>query len=435
MPQGVSPVWYDDIASVGRRVRDAREERGLTQRELAEGLCTPAYVSRIEKGDRVPSLQLMREFAERLEVAESWLAYGSKTRSIDDRTSSTEIRVALRLGDLEEARTLAAQWQAQAKSKRERALADALLGQISLAQNQPREAITLIESARSAIADLELVDVDAADALGRAYSRVGESEQAIAVFGRTRDAAAKAGDAVNEVRFGTLLGHAFSDSTNFAAAEEALALALRAAETIDDPLSRARALWAQSRLHAMQNDPDTAAGYAERALEILQANDHSYHSALARQLLAHIELDRGNGDRARKLLEEAEPLINASGRPFEIARLRIEQARALLATGSRKAAVSLAMSAAAAVQGDLSIDAGRCYLVIAEVFAELKQPERAEELYELAVELLEPTPNRYLVEAYSKYAALLESRGEQQRALEILKAAMKVQTDAAKLLA
>src|SRR5581483_7473203 len=38
--------------------------------------CTPAYISRIEKGERMPSLQLLRALAERLGVTEEFLAYG-----------------------------------------------------------------------------------------------------------------------------------------------------------------------------------------------------------------------------------------------------------------------------------------------------------------------------------------------------------------------
>ena len=51
---------YDDPAAVGRRVYEAREAAGLSQRELAFPGCSAAYISRIERGERVPSLQVMR---------------------------------------------------------------------------------------------------------------------------------------------------------------------------------------------------------------------------------------------------------------------------------------------------------------------------------------------------------------------------------------
>jgi len=70
--------YFDDPVQLGRRLREAREAAGLSQRELSFPGCTAAYISRIEKGERVPSLQLIREFAQQLEVNEEWLARGRR---------------------------------------------------------------------------------------------------------------------------------------------------------------------------------------------------------------------------------------------------------------------------------------------------------------------------------------------------------------------
>src|SRR5476649_2294020 len=98
--------YVDDAISVGRRLRAAREQAGISQRALSFPGCTAAYISRIENGERIPSLQLLREFAARLGVGEQYLAYGR-----DDvptaQNSPTEARVAIRMGDLETARELA----------------------------------------------------------------------------------------------------------------------------------------------------------------------------------------------------------------------------------------------------------------------------------------------------------------------------------------
>jgi transcriptional regulator with XRE-family HTH domain len=67
---------YDDPTAVGHRVYEAREAAGLSQRELAFPGCSAAYISRIERGERVPSLQVMRELARRTGVTEDQLAFG-----------------------------------------------------------------------------------------------------------------------------------------------------------------------------------------------------------------------------------------------------------------------------------------------------------------------------------------------------------------------
>ena len=62
----------------GSRLRRARVEAGLSQRALAFPGCTAAYISRIEAGARFPSMQMMHELAERLNVDPHWLATGEK---------------------------------------------------------------------------------------------------------------------------------------------------------------------------------------------------------------------------------------------------------------------------------------------------------------------------------------------------------------------
>src|SRR6478736_1905858 len=82
---------YDDPVAVGRRVYEARETAGLSQRELAFPGCSAAYISRIERGERVPSLQVMRELARRTGVSEQELAYGRETL---DATVAERVRAA-----------------------------------------------------------------------------------------------------------------------------------------------------------------------------------------------------------------------------------------------------------------------------------------------------------------------------------------------------
>src|SRR5688572_31993844 len=66
----------DDPAAVGRRLKEARLAAGLSQRQLSFPGCSAAYISRLEAGDRVPSLQLLRKLAGKLDADEQYLATG-----------------------------------------------------------------------------------------------------------------------------------------------------------------------------------------------------------------------------------------------------------------------------------------------------------------------------------------------------------------------
>src|ERR671937_2784608 len=76
--------------SIGQRLRRLRLEKGLSQRELAGPGVSYAYVSRIEGGQRRPSLRAIRVLARRLGVSPQYLETGSMTTSEEKR----EIRLA-----------------------------------------------------------------------------------------------------------------------------------------------------------------------------------------------------------------------------------------------------------------------------------------------------------------------------------------------------
>lgn len=412
--------YYDDQVALGRRLRQTREAAGLSQRELSFPGCTAAYISRIEKGERVPSLQLIREFAARLGVTEDFIAHGDE-RPQNTAASFVEGRVALRMDDVDLALELANAALDNARSNADRARASALFGEIDLHKGRLVSAIDSLERARTLDPELEAADPQFAENLGRAYARALEYESALAVFERNRARAKQAGDVVNELRFTSLLANAYSDTANFTAAEAALARAINLSEQVDQPFNRAKTLWTQSRLHSFQQDPAGAARYAQRALEILEVSDQSFHAALACLLLAHIELDRANAQHAHELLEHAAPTILGSGRSDYIAALKVDQAWALAQLGESEHALSAATEAVGLLSHVAAADAGRGYVIIAGIYETLGEDDRALETYELGIELREPLPSRSHAEAYSKYAALLERRGERDKALEVLK--------------
>ena len=44
---------------LGEKVRQFRKRKGMSQKELADGICTQATISLIEKKSKIPSMKIM----------------------------------------------------------------------------------------------------------------------------------------------------------------------------------------------------------------------------------------------------------------------------------------------------------------------------------------------------------------------------------------
>lgn len=413
----------DDSVAAGRRLKHARERAGLSQRQLAFPGCSPAYISRIEAGDRVASPQVLRELARRLGVSDEYLA-----RGIEIAPSSTldDAEIALRLDQVDEAASLFESALSSAQADQERARAVEGLGQVAFRRGDPDRAVELFEQALSLVEEDVTERPALAESLARSYASLGQLARSIAILERCAEAFAD--DPVQYVRFSGLLGNALTDNGNFAEAERVLATALSRGRDVADPYTRARLYWSESRLRTEQGQSELAAEYAQRTLAILRTTEDNYAIAHVIQTLAHIYVDLERPEEALEILREGHGLIIGAGTPLEIAQYRIEEARALAALGEGEEAARLAMEVTNELQGTHKVDAGRSYVLLGEIFTELEDTARARELLELGVELLEKQkPTRYLVQAYKQLAALLKDQGDTDGALQVLERAIGVQ--------
>ena len=425
MPRQKS-THVDDPGAVGERLRTAREAVGLSQRQLAFPGCSPAYISRIEAGDRIPSLQLLRELGRRLGVSEDYLATGTDVRPVS--FAVLEAEVALRLDDLERARALYRELLDSSLSPAERSQVEEGLGHLALREGEPREAIAHFERALVTSDTQEWERPALAESLGRAYALVGELDPCVAIFERCLVAFERLEDRIQSIRFGCLLGYALSDSGEFTRAEEVVGRALFEGRQSFDPYTRARVYWAQAKLRGDQGDVHGASRYAYQALAALELTEDLHYTGIAHQLVARIELERGHAEEALAHLAEGWPLLERSGTPIEQAQFRVEEARALVQLGDKEQAASIALEVSGLLRDADPADAGRVYAVLAEVTIDLGDEEKARELYELAAELLErKAPNRDLVDVYAKLAELLEAKGEADEAYTYMKKAIGMQ--------
>lgn len=410
----------DSATAVGQRLAAARKAGGLTQRDLSFPGCTAAYVSRIEAGARVPSLQILRAFARQLGVSADYLATGAEESEPDELF---EAEIALRLDNLDRAEKLYQHVAiASARDASERARAEAGLGQIALLRGEQENAIELLERA----VDGRLSEADAstaAEALGRAYASQGQFPEALDIFNRSLNAAKERNDQPETLRFSVLVANVLIDSGNFTRAEEVLAGSLGLARQTLDPMLKANLYWSQSRLYAAEGKPDLAAKYAHLTLSGLQDSEHTLQAARALLLLAHIESDRGRAQAALELVDEGEPVVQASGSQVDRAMFKLERARALEALGEPEEAASLALGSVGELKGASAVTAARGYAAGADFFLSRGDDARALELYELAAEQF-PAPDRHLADVHTAMAEIYERKGNTEEALRLLKSAL-----------
>jgi len=412
----------DDPLAAGHRLKEARLAAGLSQRQLAFPGCSAAYISRLEAGQRVASLQLLRKIAAKLSADEEYLATGV-AREHPRPVELVEADVALRLDDLDTARDLYE--RALQTSADPRAKAEALggLGRLALRQGDPAQAVDAIEEAFAMASSLASTSPGLTETLGKAYAAKGELESAIAVFERGAADAAEAGDSLGKIRCEIWLANALIDSGNFNRAEAVLGGALAQSKNTLDPAQRARLYWSQSRLHTLKGDQDAAARFARKTLALLELGEDAYNTARAHQLLAFIAVERGRGEEALDHISRGLKLLGENVSPVEIAKFRIEEARALVLLGRSEEAAATAITAKGLLADAEPDDAGRAYTVLGDVYRQIGDTAHAREIWELAAELLEHEPNPYIGDVYERLGTLLEEEGRTAEALQMLKRA------------
>jgi tetratricopeptide (TPR) repeat protein len=411
----------DTPEDVGKRLKEARLAAGMSQRELSFPGCTAVYICRIEKGDRVPSLQLLRELARRLGVDENYLAVGAAR--VDETESLVEADVALRLDQLELAEHLYTQTLEASIDRINRGRALGGLGEIDLLAGRLDEAIGLLEESRRLLGDRLAGHPGIVDALVRAYGLASEFDKAIALLKQSLQLARDHGDDLAEARFSILLANVLIDNGSLASARELLGHSLAKSEESTDPILQARLYWSQSRLHSAEANAESASRYARMALAAIELTENVSYAARAHQLLAHVELEQGNAEEALDLVDRGQALAARAGGPDTDGYFKIVRAQALAQLGREEEAIAGAMELAGAFESRPDL-AGRAYAVAADVYAQTGDRARALELYELSAELMAERDHAFIRELYAKMAELLEAEGRKDDALELLKRAM-----------
>jgi tetratricopeptide (TPR) repeat protein len=426
----VRVLQVDDPRALGARLKAARAAKGLSLRGLSFPGCTAPYISVIENGRRVPSLQVLNELASRLGVSADYLATGRESAFANP---VAEAELMLRLGHLDEAEELYRNL-AETGSGRARLLALGGLGVVALNRGDLPAGVELLEAAQRLDREAFLAEPSLVEALGRSHATRGDYEAALALFSDARSRAREQGNPAAALKQSVLLANTYIDLGDPSRSSTVLAEAITDLAELKDPRLLASVYWSRARLHTLERRHDLAASFAERALETLRVAEDERTIAFAEQLLAYIELERGNPSAALALLEGAAPTIDRVAEPLERAVFHLERARALSELGRGDDALAVLVEIGPILRESPLLDGGRYLVVLGEIYERLGNDEDALAMYDEAIARLSDHRNPHVVRALRSKGELLRRLGRTDEALAALQEALTFQDAAAERL-
>jgi tetratricopeptide (TPR) repeat protein len=460
------------LPPVGKRLRNMRKAKGMTQEALAAPEYTKGYISALERGGVRPSLKALEFLARRLGVSiADFLDSSPELTGEQDVEVQREdflyqcsfAQMLIRVGESHEALALIDELERQAPlfaQKLPSNLAYMLpfvRAKAHLQSGAPRLAQAELEAA------LEVAKGDA-EASAQVHNLLGTLffaldipqlalEQHLEALKHIRDSA---GSATTEPNFAiTVYRNLASDYWALNEYELAIGLykeALPVLEDFSDLNLQATAIWQLAEAHSASNDWPHAKLNGLRALHIFEAADNRAEAAYICLDLAKIKISEDQFEEASELLKRAEKLLIGTGDRVAMSQLyhcHADLARRQgyyeKATEHAERSIALAQAnfeAAQSVEGQANYPtwqgpagAGAGADVYAEalltgalVEEDQGNREAADLLFERALALVQPAGMEKTRHAVNLgFARALEGRGEFKRAVSFYRVAAELQ--------
>ncbi|MCL2454581.1 MAG: helix-turn-helix domain-containing protein [Micrococcales bacterium] len=337
------------MTTIGDRVREARQDKGLTQTDLAGDDLSPSYVSLIESGRRTPTDKALGRIAEHLGTTLEYLKYG------DDGPNESRVRL-----ELDYARLSLIDGDPSAAERRINALKlDAVTPQLRyealFVRAQALEMLGNIEGSIQVLEPLYLNREEAGDNLELAkvatslvvsYLECGDLIRSVDIGERAMAVLETAGLSGSDehLRLGSALLWSYVERGDLLYAAQQASELIRVAEELGSPRGRGSVYWNAAVVVGERRDYDRAKRHTERALALMGEGDADRDVARLRVHYAWLLLrsEPPQPQEALEQLDRAEGPLTVLGSAGDRATLEKERSRGLLLLGQTTAAAERA---------------------------------------------------------------------------------------------
>ncbi|MCL2466246.1 MAG: helix-turn-helix transcriptional regulator [Micrococcales bacterium] len=383
------------MTTIGERVREARQEKNLTQTDLAGDTLSPSYVSLIESGRRTPTDKALAVIAAHLGTTLEYLKYG------DDGPNESRVRL-----ELDYARLSLADGDPESAERRIHSLdLDVVTSQLRYealyVKAQAAEMAGDIESSigileplyadRESVGDfLELAKV--ATSLVVSYLESGDLIRSVDIGERALTALEGAGLAGSDehLRLGSALLWSYVERGDLLYATQQASELIRVAEILGSPRGRGSVYWNAAVVVGERRDYERAKQHTQRALALMGEGDADRDVSRLRVHYAWLLLrsDPPQPEAALAQLDRAEGPLTLLGSAGDRAAIETERARARMLLGDSVAAVDHARVALALLGDQPRLEAANTLVVLGDALVTQHQVEAAAEVYERAANML-----------------------------------------------
>lgn len=449
---------HDPQPALGRRLRELRQARGLSQSALAGEAVSPSAISLLESGHRQPAQRTLAYLAQQLGCSVEYLRDGvSPDTTAAQRLALARAELALLMGDADAARaeigSLTAGDAPRTPESRDRLTwVQALLAELT---GEPATAVRLLEGLVRGVPaawreDTPGAGEEAAEpgtgpgcppsavfaALARVYRALGRTEDAVRAAGRGLELLASLGLAEDAYAAGLrnerLLALGARPERGPGTAEEPDGTADAAARDVlalpsGDPADRARVRLAGAALARSRGMVAEAWSIVESVRAGMLAERERLSSARERAAAALLLFGRGDsGPEVAAALRENGAELERHGDLDVAGRCSAALARMARGEGDLPRARALAESSLRALAGSSAVLAQvRARLLLGGIRGDGGDTEGArQEAGEAAGLLAALEPGREVAEAWREVGELMERGGDAAGALDALRRAL-----------